>query len=187
MTSKCDGHRKEFYWLFRCFVGWFTTCNVRCVIFFPPWYWQLFFLCLLQMFRKLIPRLAPAWHWPRSTLPHPAFIPLHRSICSLFLIPLSFVHRTIRQPPPPPPKALSGGRTTHCPVLWLLWQRNGGQISVRSRCHLLRQCSHFHYETLCEGFITWLYKFAAGWTCHIYSFIWGGCYWSLRFSAKTCM
>lgn len=137
------------------------------LFFLPPWYWQLFFLCLLQMFRKLIPRLAPVWHWPRSALPHPAFILLHRSVCSLFLIPLSFVHRNIRQPPPPPPEALAGGRTTYFLVLWLLWQRNGGQISVRSRCHLLRQCSHFHYETLFEGFITWLYKYAASWTCHI--------------------
>lgn len=124
------------------------------------------FLCLLQMFRKLIPRLAPVWHWPRSTLPHPAFILLHRSICSLFLIPLSFVHKTIRQPPSPSPHVVGGGGTARFCVPRLLGQSNGSQISVRSRCHLLRQCSHFHYETLFEGFITWLHKLAAGWTCH---------------------
>lgn len=124
------------------------------------------FLCLLQVVRKLIPRLAPVWHWPRSTLPHPAFILLQRSICSLFLIPFSFVHKTIRQPPPHSPHVPGGGGTALFCVSRLLWQRNGGQISVRSRCHLLRQCSHFHYETLFEGFIPWLHKLAAGWTYH---------------------
>lgn len=157
---------KTFFLLLCCFVGWFAPCNVRCVIFFPLLGTGSCFLCLLQMFRKLIPRLAPVWHWPRSTLPHPAFILLHRSICSLFLIPLSFVHKTIRQPPSPSPHVLDGGGTACFCVPRLLWQRNGSQISVRSRCHLLRWCSHFHYETLFEGFITWLNKLAAGWTCH---------------------
>lgn len=93
------------------------------------------FLCLLQMFRKLIPKPAPVWHWPRCTLPHPAFILLHRSICSLFFIPLSFVHKTIHQPPPASPHVvLGGGGRARLYVSRLPRQGNGGQTSVRSRC-----------------------------------------------------
>lgn len=91
------------------------------------------FLCLLQMFRKLIPKPAPVWHWPRCTLPHPAFILLHRSICGLFFIPLSFVHKTIHQPPPAYPAVLGGGGTARLSVSRLPGLGNGGQTSVRSR------------------------------------------------------
>lgn len=100
---------KNLILLLCCFVGWFAPCNARCVIFFSLLGTGSCFLCLLQMFRKLIPWLAPVWHWPRSTLPHPAFILLNRSICSLFLIPLSFVHKTIHQPSPASPHLLGWG------------------------------------------------------------------------------
>lgn len=96
------------------------VCSMQCEMcyFFSLLGTGSYFLCLLQMFRKLIPRLAPVWHWPRSTLPHPAFILLHRSICSLFLIPLPFVHKTIRQPPPPSPHLLGRrGERTDCLLL----------------------------------------------------------------------